>query len=86
LADETPLYGVYQPEHHLPRPSSTDDDMNHHLLELSNGATVEMDFGETAGRIDCTWSEPPRPEWRPMLEREYEPWRNRILAEWCRRT
>lgn len=59
-----------------------------HILKMSCGVTVEMDFNEETADFKCAWT--PDPPYSPaMIEKireEYEPWRDEILLVWANRT
>jgi hypothetical protein len=57
-----------------------------HILKLSCGLTVELVINEESGRLDCEWSERPTPAALPAITKEYQPWRNEIIAAWAQRT
>jgi len=58
-----------------------------HILETSSGPVVTATFDETSGDFVCAWE--PWPLSKKQIDAflpEYEQWRNRIFAEWGRRT
>ena len=57
-----------------------------HILKLSCGLTVELVLDEATGHFDCEWSERPTKALLPAIVKEYQPWRNEILAAWAERT
>jgi len=57
-----------------------------HILNLSCGITCTMLFDETDARFGIEWSKRPTPELMPSILKEYQPWRNEIIAAWAQRT
>jgi len=56
------------------------------ILKLSCGVTVELTLDEQSGRFDCQWSRRPTKKMLPAITKEYQPWRNEIIAAWAQRT
>jgi hypothetical protein len=57
-----------------------------HILKLSCGITIELLLDEATGFFNCEWSELPSRKTLHVIEREYMPWRNGIIAAWAQRT
>jgi len=57
-----------------------------HIFQLSCGLTVELIIDEETGRFHCEWSERPTTAALSAITKEYQQWRNEILAAWAQRT
>jgi len=56
------------------------------ILKMSMGITCRLSMDD--GKIKCHWAPPPpySREVCKQIAREYEPWRNRIIADYAQKT